>query len=108
MIYSQQALSEFTFSNITDIVDIYDEANTYNNSDLARIGNYLYKSPLAANKGNYPLSTLGVYWIKWTASNAHAMLDAFSDTKTEWVADGIIEFERGNKKLLFAPALENT
>lgn len=96
MIYVPQKITEFTYSNIPTLVELYDPAYNYALGELSRVGNYQYKSALANNLGNNPLDTLGIYWIEWNPSNIYAMLDLFADTKTEWTADGIVEFSITN------------
>lgn len=73
-------------------------------NDLVRVGNYHYKSTYGTlslpNSGNAPLENLGTAWFEYEASNIYAMLDEYSETRTEWPVDGVVEFERGDKNTL--------
>ncbi|WBC28530.1 hypothetical protein TPMD03_56 [Thiohalocapsa phage LS06-2018-MD03] len=100
MIYVPQSITEFTYSNIPNLTDLWSESTSYAVGDLARVGNYLYKSTLSSNLNNKPLESLGVYWIEWDIANEYAMLDLLDETKTEWTGDGIVEFTRGSKDTL--------
>ena len=98
MIFIPQDLDEFTYDNIQSIVLAWDEATPYAVGDLARVGGWRYKSVIANNLDKPPLENLGTAWFdKWEVANDYAMIDLFSNTKTEWPADGIVEFRRGSK-----------
>lgn len=101
-IYIQQTLNEtsLTYSNIPDIVAVYDPLHTYAIGDYARIGTNVYISAASSNLGKSPLDYIGIYWTLWSVSNAHAMFDLLEGTNTTWEADGIIEFIRGSKDTL--------
>lgn len=98
MIFIPQDITEFTYDNIKSLVKLYDSTVNYAVGALARVGSWQYKSTIENNLGKYPLDYLDKYWYdKWAPANDYAMLDLFADTKTEWTADGIIEFSRGSK-----------
>ncbi len=97
MIYVNQKIEKFTYSNIEASVAEYDKEAEYAVGDIVRVGNNQYKSTLEANTGNDPLLTLYLYWVYWAPSNEFAMLDLLKDTKTEWTENGIVEFKRGFK-----------
>lgn len=100
--YVEQAIDEtaLVYSNIPDIVDLYDPATTYDVGEYCRVGSSVYKSTGTLNLGNPPLENLGVFWVYWSVSNAHAMFDLIEGTTTTWAGDGIIEFTRGSKDTL--------
>jgi len=101
MIYIPQSLTEFTYSNIPNLVAEYDKEVTYSISDFARVGSWLYKSIIDDNTDNTPLDNLGIKWYDGKyPSNTYSMLDLLADTKTEWDADGIVEFKRGTNDTL--------
>lgn len=106
MIYVKQLIDTFTYSNITETVQAFNPATPYLVGDKARVGSYHYISTYGTealpNLGKEPLSNLGLAWIKLEnePSNAYACLDPYEETRTEWVADGIVEFVRGAKNTL--------
>lgn len=101
MIYVNQGLTGFTYSNVTAKVDAFDVTKDYIVNDSARFGSRIYKSITGIapnyNTGNYPLLSLNQDWFDYEPSNEHAMLDLFGETVTEWDGDGIIEFTRSGK-----------
>lgn len=72
--------------------------------DLVRVGNYHYKSLYGSlttpNVAKDPLTNQGTAWYKYEVSNIYACLDEFSETKTTWTANGIVEFTRGGKEVI--------
>ena len=100
MIYCNQGIGSFIDSNIVYLAEAYNQDVTYSIGDLVRVGKYQYKSTLDGNLGNNPLSTLGIYWIKWQSANDFAALDLFSESKTEWTGDGWVEFDRLSKDVI--------
>ena len=106
MIFVEQVITEFTYSNITETVEAWNPTTEYLVGDKARVGSYHYKSTYGTeaipNLGKEPLSNLGLAWIKLEnePSNTYACLDPYEETKTTWTADGILEFERGAKNTL--------
>ena len=100
MIYVQQTIEEFTYSNIPALTAIYNKTTEYGVGDEVRVGIYIYNSVATINTNHYPPDNQGAYWYKWGPSNAYSMLDLLEETKTEWVADGIVEFDRGIKEVL--------
>ena len=106
MIYVKQLIDTFIYSNITETVQAFNPATPYLVGDKARVGSYHYISTYGTealpNLGKEPLSNLGLAWIKLEnePSNAYACLDPYEETRTEWVADGIVEFVRGAKNTL--------
>jgi len=98
MIFIPQAITAFTYDNIQSAVLLWDEATTYAVGDLARVGSWQYKSVISSNIDKYPLDSLNIYWYdRWAPANDYAMLDLFPATRTEWTAEGIVEFTRGTK-----------
>ena len=101
MIYVRQEISSFTYSNIISTVPDYDENSEYMLGDLVRVGNYEYKSLFGTvelpNKGNNPLTSQGVNWFLYGSSNLYACIDQYSETRTTWEGDGILEFTKGAK-----------
>ena len=97
----KQDIVNITYSNIVESVSLWNSTTNYLLGDLVRVGYYHYKSTYGAlgtyNIGNNPLDTLDVDWVLWEPSNTYACLDLYSQTKTEWTGDGIIEFLRGTK-----------
>lgn len=104
MIYIQQEINEFTYSNIENTTPTYNPTSNYMLGDMVRVGNYEYKSLFGTegvpNKGNDPLNSLGISWFEYGSSNEYACLDPYPETKTIWEADGIVEFLRGAKNVL--------
>ena len=104
MIYIKQAIDNFTYSNIVSTVSEYSSTTNYLVGDMVRVGSYHYKSLYGTgslpNVGKEPLSNLGTAWFEYEVSNQYAMLDMFSETRTYWTANGIVEFLRGNKDTL--------
>ena len=106
MIYVSQLIDSFTYSNIVETVQAFKPATPYLVGDKARVGSYHYISTYGTealpNLGKEPLSNLGLAWIKLEnePSNVYACLDPYEETRTEWVADGIVEFVRGAKNTL--------
>ena len=104
MIYFKQGIIEFTYSNIVSTIPDYSPATNYLLGDLVRIGSYHYKSLYGTvalpNTNNYPLNNLNTAWFEFEPSNIYACLDPYMETKTTWVADGIMEFERSSKDTL--------
>lgn len=101
MIYVRQEITEFTYSNIVSTVPDYSPSGNYLLGDLVRVGNYHYKSLYGTeslyNTGNYPLENLGTAWFEYESSNLYACIDQYSETRTTWEGDGILEFTRGAK-----------
>jgi len=98
MIFIPQAITAFTYDNIQSAVLLWNEATTYAVGDLARVGSWQYKSVISSNIDKYPLDNLNIYWYdRWAPANDYAMLDLFPATRTEWTAEGIVEFTRGTK-----------
>lgn len=101
MIYIRQEISEFTYSNIVSTVPEYSPTTNYLLGDIVRVGNYEYKSLYGTvalpNVGKNPLSNLDTAWFLYGSSNTYACLDPYSETKTTWTGDGILEFNRGQK-----------
>lgn len=87
-------------NNAPTVVDLFDEATDYDVGDFARVGNYVYISVATPNIGHDPLTNIGVFWTYWGVSNPHAMFDLYSDTVTDFTADGIVQFARGVKNTL--------
>ena len=106
MIYVSQLIDNFTYSNITETISAFNLTTPYLVGDKARVGSYNYKSTYGTidlpNIGKEPLSNLGLAWVKLEnePSNVYACLDPYEETRTEWVADGIVEFVRGAKNTL--------
>lgn len=101
MIYVPQQINDFLDSDIPFIADLYSSTVTYTDSSIVRIGDYQYKSTLSSNLGNDPLTSLGVYWIKWQPANDFAMLDLSSAYSTQWNdTTGYVIIERGRKTYL--------
>lgn len=100
MIRVEQQITELVYSNIPGIVDEYVPATVYTVGDYARVGNYVYASASDPNEGNYPPDTLGTSWTLWGPSNAHALIDLYENTVTEWTGTGIVTFARGSKDSL--------
>ena len=106
MIYVSQLIDNFTYSNITETISAFNLITPYLVGDKARVGSYNYKSTYGTidlpNIGKEPLSNLGLAWVKLEnePSNVYACLDPYEETRTEWVADGIVEFVRGAKNTL--------
>ena len=104
MIYIKQAIDNFTYSNIVSTVSEYSPTTNYLLGDMVRVGSYNYKSLYGTvalpNVGKDPLSNLGTAWFEYEVSNQYAMLDMFSETRTYWTDNGIVEFLRGNKDTL--------
>ena len=104
MIYVRQEINEFTYSNIISTVPTYNKTTNYLLGDMVRVGNYEYKSLYGTvsltNVGKDPLSNLGTAWFLYGSSNTYACLDPYSETKTTWTGDGILEFNRGQKDTL--------
>ena len=106
MIYVSQLIDNFTYSNITETIPAFNLITPYLVGDKARVGSYNYKSTYGTidlpNIGKEPLSNLGLAWVKLEnePSNVYACLDPYEETRTEWVADGIVEFIRGAKNTL--------
>ena len=104
MIYIRQEIDNFTYSNIVSTVPDYNPTTNYILGDLVRVGSYHYKSLYGTvslpNIGKNPLSNLGTAWFEYEVSNQYAMLDMYSETKTQWLEDGIVEFLRGTKDTL--------
>jgi len=97
MVYIEQKIKEFTYTNAVNPTPLYDLETEYVIGDLARVDSKVYKSTLESNLGNDPLENLNIYWIEWLPANDYAILDLLEETKTEWDADGIVEFTRGRK-----------
>ena len=101
MIYIPQEIVNFTYSNIVTTVPDYSLTTNYLVGQLSRYGNYHYISTYGTvslpNVGKTPLQNLGLAWLEYEPSNIYACLDPFEETKTTWIANGIIEFERGAK-----------
>lgn len=99
MIYFKQGIREFTYSNIVSTIPEYHPSENYILGNTVRVGSYHYKSLYGTlaipNTGNYPLNNLNTAWFEFEPSNTYACLDPYIETKTTWVADGIMEFERG-------------
>ena len=106
MIFVEQVITEFTYSNITETVEAWNPTTEYLVGEKARVGSYHYKSTYGTeaipNIGKEPLTNLGLAWVKLEnePSNTYACLDPYEETKTTWEADGILEFERGSKNTL--------
>ena len=104
MIYIKQAIDNFTYSNVVSTVSEYSPTTNYLLGNMVRVGSYHYKSLYGTvalpNVGKDPLSNLGTAWFEYEVSNQYAMLDMFSETRTYWTANGIVEFLRGNKDTL--------
>lgn len=106
MIYVQQSITEFLYTNIVETVLAFDPTTEYLVGDKCRVGSYHYVSTYGTltlpNVGKEPLTNLGVAWIKLESepSNIYACLDPFSETKTVWEEDGIVEFSSTGKDVL--------
>lgn len=106
MIFVEQVITEFIYSNITETVEAWNPTTEYLVGEKARVGSYHYKSTYGTealpNTGKEPLTNLGLAWVKLEnePSNTYACLDPYEETKTTWEADGILEFERGSKNTL--------
>lgn len=104
MIYIQQEITEFTYSNIVSTVPDYSPTTNYLVGDLARVGSYHYKSLYGTvalpNVGKDPLQNRDTAWFEYEPSNTYACLDALEETKTTWTSDGIAEFTRGQKNTI--------
>ena len=106
MIYVKQLIDEFTYSNIVETVSAWSPTTNYLVGQKARVGSYIYVSTYGTvtlpNINKPPLTNLGLSWIKLEnePSNTYACLDPYEETKTTWVADGILEFKRGAKDTL--------
>lgn len=106
MIYVKQLIDTFTYSNITETVLAYNPTTPYLVGEKCRVGGYHYISTYGTvalpNLGKEPLSNLGLAWVKLEnePSNTYACLDSYEETRTTWVADGIVEFTRGAKNTL--------
>ena len=87
-------------NNAPNVVDLFDAIVDYAIGDYARVGNYVYISVATPNVGHDPLTNIGVFWTYWSVSNPHAMFDLYSDTVTNFTANGIVKFERGVKNTL--------
>lgn len=91
-----QNITQWEDSNIVHNAELYDPQEPYGVGDFARVDKYIYRSTLANNLGNNPLSSLGLYWIEWQPANDYAMLDLDSDkTVTSWTGNGWVKFRRG-------------
>lgn len=101
MIYVPQNITEWLDDDIPDVALQHNPLTTYAVGDIARVGNYQYKSTIDGNKGNDPIETLGIYWIEWQPANDFSMLDLESDFKTKWNSDtGYVKFTRGSKNYI--------
>jgi hypothetical protein len=100
LIYIQQTIEEFSFTNIIPLAEEYIPTTEYSLSELVRVGNYQYKSTHDSNTGNDPLITLGVHWTVYAPANEYALLDLIGETRTDWTGNGIVEFVRGGKTQL--------
>lgn len=104
MIYIQQEITEFIYSNIVSTVPDYNDATPYLLGDIVRVGSYHYKSLYGTvtlpNTGNDPLLNIDTAWFEYEPSNIYACLDSLEETKTTWSADGIAEFARGQKNTI--------
>lgn len=104
MIFIQQEITEFTYSNIVSTVPDYSPTTNYLLGDLVRVGSYHYKALYGTvtlpNIGKDPLTNIGTAWFEYEPSNIYACLDPYGETKTTWTADGIIEFTRNSKDTL--------
>ena len=104
MIYIKQEIDNFTYSNIVSSVTEYSPTHNYLLGDLVRVGSYHYKSLYGTvalpNVGKDPLSNLGTAWFLYEVSNQYAILDMYSETRTQWTGDGIVEFLRETKDTL--------
>lgn len=109
MFLLENAVSQFTSTNATNPTTLWTPTETVNIGDIRRIGSITYRSVINNNvsevgydpddlttASNYPPNTLGLYWIVWGVANDYAMLDILEETKTQWVADGVVEFLRGS------------
>lgn len=91
-----QNITQWEDSNIVHNAELFNPLTTYGVGDFARVDKYVYRSTLASNIGNNPLTSLGLYWIEWEPANDYAMLDLDSDkTVTTWTGDGWVKFRRG-------------
>jgi len=104
MIFIKQEISNFITSNLTQEYNDYDSTTTYiyenidtpSNDSVVRLGGYYWRSLIDSNIGNNPLKTENIKWIKWKPSNAYAMLDQKSLTKSVNIdSDIVVEFIRG-------------
>ena len=91
-----QNITGWEDNNIVHNAELFNPLTTYGVGDFARVDKYVYRSTLANNEGNNPLTSLGLYWIEWEPANDYAMLDLDSDkTVTSWTGDGWVKFRRG-------------
>ena len=58
-----QNITGWEDSNIVHNAELYDPQEPYGVGDFARVDKYVYRSTLANNEGNNPLTSLGLYWI---------------------------------------------
>lgn len=102
MIAVKQEITELIYSNIPDIVALWDSSTTYTIGDYARIGNYVYRSTSTLNINKSPeiQANLVAYWVLWGVSNAHAAFDLLEDTLTTWEDTGTFTFARGSKEVI--------
>ena len=106
MIYIPQQITNFTYSNIVETVLAFNPSTAYLVGQKCRVGTYHYISTYGTvslpNIGKEPLSNLGLAWMKLEnePSNTYACLDPYEETKTTWVANGVLEFLRETKTTL--------
>jgi hypothetical protein len=89
----QQKIQDFTYSNLTETVVLWDNTTTYVVGQTVRVGAYIYESVTASNLNNDPLLTENVRWLKVGVSNKFAMLDLRANTKSVTMGDStVVEF----------------
>ena len=89
----QQKITDFTYSNLTETIALWNSTTTYAVGDEVRVGSFIYESVTASNVGNNPTETDGIRWLKSGVSNKYAMLDLRANTKATTVGgDTVVEF----------------
>jgi len=78
----EQQLKVYESSNIPESYNEWVSTSTYAFGDIIRYGNYYYRSIIDNNVGNTPEYGNDEFWLTWRVSNAYAMLDEHSSTKT--------------------------
>jgi len=106
MNFLKQEIDEILETDMTETYNVWSSSATYNiqeddtlldSTNVARDGNYYYRTTIDSNINHRPSLNENLYWTVHAPSNRYAMLDASANTATEIEGSGFyITISRGN------------
>ena len=109
MKFLQQEIVEIIETNLQESFAVWDAEKTYyveddeenlTSDNVARDGNFYYRTAIDENIGNNPSENEGDSWVVYRPSNRYAMLDTHAKTLTQSDEDFYIKIKRDFIELL--------